>query len=59
MRSGGRGGQALVPVGDQKQHRDVPDAPAEETQQVDGGLVGPVDVLDDQHVQLTRRADLP
>jgi len=54
-----RGGQALVPVGGQEQDREVADPPAEEAQQVDGGLVGPVDILHDQHVQLARRTDLP
>jgi len=53
-----RRAQTFVPVGGQQQDRHVPDPPAEETQQVDGGLVGPVDVLHDQHVQLARLADL-
>ena len=42
------GGQALVAVGDQDQGARMPDPPAQEAQQVEGRLVGPVHVLDDE-----------
>ena len=51
------GGQAVVPVGGDEQHRGVAQPPAQVAEQVEGGLVGPVDVLDDDHVQHPRRAE--
>ena len=51
-------GQPFIPVGRDEQHGGVPDPPAQKPQQVDGGLIGPVDILHDQHVQLIRLADL-
>ena len=51
-------GQAFVPVGGDEQHGGVADPAAQEPQQVDGGLVGPVDVLHHQHVQRIRLTDL-
>ena len=52
------GGQPVVPVGREEQDGRVPDPPAQETQQVDGGVVGPVDVLHHHHVQRIGLADL-
>ena len=52
------GGQAVVPVGDDEQHRGAAQPPAQVAEQVKGGLVGPVDVLNDNHVQPPGRADL-
>ena len=54
-----RGGQSVIPVGRQQQHRLIPEPPAKEPQQVDRGLISPVHILHDQHVQLARLADLP
>jgi len=51
-------GQVLVTVGHKQQHRSVPDSPAQEPQQVNGRLIGPVDVLHNHHVQRPRFADL-
>ena len=39
-------GQLVVTVGDQQQRRDPAEPPAEQAEQVNGGLVGPVHVLD-------------
>jgi len=47
----------LVPVGDDQERRDILEAAAEEPQQVHGGLVGPVHILDDDDVQAGRLAE--
>ncbi len=51
--------QAVVTVGGNEQHRSVPDAPAKEPQQIDGRLIGPVNVLHNDHIERPRFADLP
>jgi hypothetical protein len=48
----------FIPVGGDEQDGSVAYAPAEETQEVGGGLIGPVDVFHYHDVQLTRLADL-
>ena len=41
--------QLILPVRSHDQHRELADPPGQEPQQVQGRLVGPVDVLDDHH----------
>lgn len=41
-----------------KQHRGVPDPATQEPQQIDGRLISPVDILDDDHFERARLADL-
>jgi hypothetical protein len=43
--------QLIVPVGGQQQHAHPAQPPPEEAQQVDRGLIGPVDILDHHHGQ--------
>ncbi len=51
-------GQVLAAVGDEEQNGGVRQPPAKEPQQVNGRLIGPVDVLHDHHVQRSPFADL-
>jgi hypothetical protein len=44
-----QGADLIVAVGDDQQGGSDPDPPGQEAEQVQGGLVGPVDVLDHQH----------
>src|SRR6476646_4269821 len=44
-------GQLVVAVGEQQDDWQLPDPAYQKAQRVDGGLVGPVDILDDQRAR--------
>ena len=50
--------ESVIAVGEQQQGRRAADPPAEEAEQVEGRLVGPVNVLDDHDVEVPGLTDL-
>ena len=51
-------GQLIVAVAHDQEHRDLADPSREKAQQIEGGLVGPMHVLDDDDRQRSRLAQL-